>query len=356
MKYHRKKHKIIFYILIFSLITVLSLVLLQNLLMPKYMSEAVEGAMVAEYYKEPKDHDVIFIGDCEVYDSFVPAILWEEQGINSYVRGSAQQLVWQSYYLLEETLKYETPKVVVFNVLSLKYNMPQKESYNRMTLDGMRLSASKIKAVKASMLEEEKFLDYLFPILRFHSRITELNKDDFTYFFQKKKVTHNGYYMRVEAVPAVYIPEGRPLGDYSFGENALYYLDKMTVLCKEKEIQLVLVKAPSLYPYWYEEWENQVEQYAAEHNLPYINFLELTEKCGINYDTDTYDAGLHLNLSGAEKVTRYFAGFLKEECGLSSRRGEDELERLWQEKLEWYYLDKENKTKAWLEESKLPES
>ena len=69
------------------------------------MSDIVEGAMIAEYYEEEKNHDVIFIGDCEVYDSFIPAVLWEEYGIPSYIRGSAQQLIWQSYYILEETLQ-----------------------------------------------------------------------------------------------------------------------------------------------------------------------------------------------------------------------------------------------------------
>ena len=88
--------------------------------MPKYMDDVMEGGMVQEYYDEVKDHDVIFIGDCELYENISPAVLWEEYGINSYIRGSAQQLVWQSYYLLEETLTYEKPEVVVFNVLDRK--------------------------------------------------------------------------------------------------------------------------------------------------------------------------------------------------------------------------------------------
>ena len=53
-------------------------------------------------------------------------------------------MAWQSYYLLEETLKYEKPDVVVFNVLALKYNEPQSEAYNRLTLDGMKLSKLKL--------------------------------------------------------------------------------------------------------------------------------------------------------------------------------------------------------------------
>ena len=138
--------------------------LLQAVVMPKY-TDNKEGALVGEYYGEIGDHDVVFVGDCEVYESFVPAILWEKYGISSYVRGSAQQLVWQSYYLLEETLKYETPKAVVFNVMAIKYGEPQREAYNRMTLDGMRWSSSKVGAINASMTEDESFVEYIFPLL-----------------------------------------------------------------------------------------------------------------------------------------------------------------------------------------------
>lgn len=329
-----------------AVLTLGSLFLLQRLLEPKYVEDVVEGALIAEYYEEEKDpdvreHDVVFIGDCEVYENFSPAVLWQEYGINSYIRGSAQQLIWQSYYLLEDTLRYETPKVIVFNVLSLKYNEPQKEAYNRMTLEGMKWSLSKVKSIQASMTDSEHFLDYVFPILRYHSRWSDLDKEDVEYLFHSKRVSHNGYYMRVDVKPAENVPAGQPLADYSFGENAMSYLDKMTELCKEKGIQLVLIKAPSLYPYWYDEWEEQVEAYAEEHGLLYVNFLELTEEAGIDFSQDTYDAGLHMNLSGAEKLSRYFGQILTEETAVTDRRDEPALCEAWEKKLAEYELDKE---------------
>lgn len=332
------------------LFVIVSLLFFQRLVMPKYMSESPEGAMIAEYYSEEKNHDVIFIGDCEVYDSFVPAVLWENYGINSYVRGSAQQLIWQSYYILEETLRYETPDVVVFNVLALKYNAPQKESYNRMTLDGMKPSVQKWKSVAASMLEEENMIEYIFPLLRFHSRITALTTEDWKYLFNKNIVTHNGYFMRVDVAPATDIPDARPLGEYAFGENAMDYLNRITNLCNENGIKLVLVKAPTLYPHWFEQWEQQVEAYAERNNLAYINFLEIADECNIDYTSDTYDAGLHLNLSGAEKVTMWFGEYLQNEIGLEDHRNEKELNKVWEKKLAAFYEEKEKKTNQWLKQ------
>ena len=327
-------------------VVLISLYLLQKLLVPKYVTDVVEGALIAEYYEEEKDHDVVFIGDCEVYENFSPNVLWSEYGINSYIRGSAQQLIWQSYYLLEDTLRYEKPDVVVFNVLSMKYNEPQKEAYNRMTLEGMKWSMSKVKSIQASMTEDEHFLDYVFPILRYHSRWSELTTDDVKYMFKTEKVSHNGYYMRVDVKPAENVPDGKILANYQFGDNAYAYLDKITQLCKDNDFQLFLIKAPSLYPYWYDEWEQQMEDYAQQNDLMYINFLELIEETGLDFSTDTYDGGLHLNLSGAEKITRYFGQILREEAGLSDRRDEQDLVLRWQEKQEFYEQDREEQLKA----------
>jgi len=327
------KKKLISFWAISIVVIVITLVILQRLLVPKYMSDVVEGALISEYYNDPKNHDVIFVGDCELYENIDPATLWEEYGINSYIRGSAQQLIWQSYYLMEDTLKYEKPDVIVFNVLSMKYNEPQNEAYNRMNIDGMKWSKSKIDCINASMTEDEHFIEYVFPILRFHSRYSELNSDDINYLFDKKKVSYNGYYMRTDVRGAENVPEGRPLDDYNFGDNAYSYLDKMVELCDANDVELVLVKAPSLYPYWYDQWDKQIEDYANSHNLKYYNFLENTDEIGLDFSQDTYDGGLHLNYWGATKLSKYFGNILANDCGLESRRGEEPLETQWAEKI-----------------------
>ncbi len=327
--------KIIFNVAVVALF-ILTLAFLQALLKPKYMSSIHEGNLVEEYYKEKKLHDVIFIGDCEVFSNISPVTLWEEYGITSYIRGSAQQLIWQSYYLLEDTLLYEKPKVVVFNVLAMKYNEPQKEAYNRLTLDGMKLSVAKLKAIKASETEGESVITYLFPLLRYHSRWNELTAEDFKYLFHKDNLSHNGYLMRVDCKPVDMIPKGKKLADYRFGDKAYAYLDRITKLCKEKNIKLILIKSPSVYPYWYQEWDSQMSEYAKTNELTYINFLDEVQKMGIDYSKDTFDGGLHLNLSGAEKFSRYFGRILSEKFSLPDHREEEKYAKLWEKKVIFY--------------------
>lgn len=322
------------------LFIVSTLWLLQRLVVPKYMGDVVEGNFIAEYYDEEKDHDVIFLGDCEVYENFSPLVLWEEYGINAYIRGTAQQLVNQSYYVLEDTLKHETPDVVVFSVLAVPLNEPAKESYNRMTLDGLPWSNTKLDAILTSMTGEEQLLDYVFPLLRYHSRITELTGEDFKYLFHRDLVSHNGYYMRVDAKPATNIPSARPLADYTIHADQMMWLERIRALCEEKGVELVLVKAPSLYPHWYDQWDAQITEYAEKNDLLYVNLLAARDEIGLDFTTDTYDGGLHLNLAGAEKLSHYFGKILRDECGLESRRGEEALEDAWAEKKEWYLEEK----------------
>lgn len=314
--------------------------LVSRLLSPKYMTDLVEGSMISQYYREAGNHDVIFIGDCEVYANYSPMEMYRNQGITAYIRGSSQQLIWQSYYILKETLNYETPKAVVLNVNAMRYSEPVKEAYNRLTIDKMRWSAEKVGIIQASMTEEENFLSYVFPVLRYHSRFDELTPEDFEYLFKTRDNTWNGYLVNQDINPAGNLPTKRPLADYQFADVCYEYLDKITALCKENGVELILVKAPSLYPYWYEKYDEQMEAYAEENSLSYYNFTEEIEEIGLDFQVDTYDAGLHLNHTGAVKLSNYFAKILIEEHGLTDHRGDPEIAEVYDEKLRCY--DEEN--------------
>lgn len=321
-----------FRILIIIVIFILLFLFFTRLLSPKYATSLVEGSMISQYYNESKDHEVVFIGDCEVYANFSPMVMYEEEGIKAYVRGSSQQLIWQSYYILEETLKYEIPKVVVFNVNSMRYSEPVSEEYNRLTIDYMKWSKQKVDIINASMTEEESIWYYIFPILRYHSRYDKLTEEDFEYLFKRKDDTFNGFLVNKNVKPVENLPVQRKLATYQFEDICYDYLNKITKLCKDNGIELVLIKAPSLYPYWYDEYDEQIRNYAEENNIAFYNLKNNVEEIGIDYSTDTYDGGLHLNLNGATKLSKFFAKLLKENYNLTDYRGDS----LYEQKLEDY--------------------
>ena len=331
------------------LLLCLLLFALQALLIPKYATNS-EGLLTGQYYDSSLSHDVVVVGDCEVYESIIPSVLWEKYGIRSYVRGGAQQLAWHSYYLLEETFKYESPKVVLFNVYALKYGTPQSEAYNRMTFDTMKWSSAKWNGILDSMTDDESLIDYIFPILRYHSRITDLKKEDLEYWFSTpESMTDNGYLIKTGVIP---MPESDPIEtppEQPLPEHSMEYLEKMRMLCEENGSEFVLIKAPTNPRgyWWYDEWEEQIKEYSNEKKVAYYNFIPLADEIGIDWQTDTYDGGLHLNVYGAEKYTEYLGKILSQNHGLTSAKNDTACASTWNAYLEEY----KNKKKQ-MEDSK----
>jgi len=326
--------------ILFTTIFVALVLFFQNLMTPKYMSHTFEGAMIAEYYSAQHPHDVIFIGDCEIYHSFSPIVLWEEFGITSYIRGGPHQLVWQSYYILEDTLRRETPAVVVFNVLAMQHPEPVSEGYNRLNIDGLPLSRTKLNAINTSMMEDESIFSYILPIIRWHTRWNDLSEEDFRYMFNRRRVTHNGYMLRADISPAGALPTKRALADYSFGDKPLEYLDRIVELCKAHDISLILVKSPALFPFWHDQWDAKMQTYADDNDLRYLNLHALSEVIGIDMYTDTFNGGLHLNVYGAEKTAHYVGRILSEEFGLTGHKDDPVISAAWEEKSLAYYTMK----------------
>lgn len=318
----------------------------QRLFMPKYQVGVIEGSFTEEYYKEKVPHDVLIFGDCDAYENFSPIKMYEEYGISSYIRGSGEQYIWQSYYLLKDALRTETPKVVVLSIHTLQ-NEPKnrKEAYNRMTLDGMRWSKDKVDAINASMTEGETFASYVFPILRYHDRWNQLTKTDLKHIFSKDITSHNGYYMRCDVNPQGILPKPMPRINYKFDDYSMYYLDQIRLLCEEKGIELLLVRAPIEYG-WHKQWDKNVEEYAAKYGLTYINFNDYRKDMDLDMTKDTYDKGQHLNIYGAEKLSVFFGKYLMDNYALTDYRTVPEVSKEYEKDIAFY---------NWMREDQLAE-
>lgn len=336
------KKKRLLYACISLLFLWATLWLLGRLTLPKYTRGILEGGLIDDYYEETASHQVLFIGDCEVYESFTPPTLFRDFGYSSFIRGSAQQLIWQSRYLLEESLRLEqeTPKAVVLSVCSMRYASPQSESYNRMSLDGMKPSLEKWRAVKASLTAEESAFSYLLPLLRYHDRLTQLEKEDIQYLFTPYLQSHNGYLMRCDVQPYTRLPKPPPLEERDFSPLCYAHLDAIVELCKQRDIPLILVKSPCLYPAWYAPWDEALSAYADRQGVVYVNAIEHMEQMGVDLNTDTYDGGMHLNCSGAEKYTYWFAKNYLAPLGLEDERADTRKAALYEEKWQTYEQEK----------------
>ena len=95
------------------------------------------------------------------------------------------------------------------------------------------------------------------------------------------------------------------------------YLQKIADLCREQNAQLILFSVPSPTN-WTVRRHNTVGDTAQELGVPYLdgNLVDL----GIDWDTDSYDGGDHLNYYGAAKVTGWLGTYLGENASLTDCR------------------------------------
>ena len=93
------------------------------------------------------------------------------------------------------------------------------------------------------------------------------------------------------------------------------------------DIQLILYTVPSPVNWNYKRY-NGIKDFAERNKLPFLDLNLKTEELGIDWATDTYDKGDHLNFFGAQKLTSYIGNYLSENSKLIDHR-EDEKYLFW---------------------------
>lgn len=322
-------------LMIKTAVAVLLFVTLNRIFEPKYINENLDGRITREYYHSSGLTDVVFLGPSTALSGISPKELWMDEGISSYVRANASQTLCISYYMAEDAVAVHKPQLICLDTTFMKFGDDfVEEPSTRKSLDGMRLSMSKLKCVRASMGPDEKMMNYIVPLFRFHTRWKELTWDDIRYAWYMGSVTCNGYLEDDEIQPAqsgdlVYIREP----DEHISQGNRDYLNKLITLCRDNDIELFLFKTPAYSDNWSEGFDRDIEEIAEENGITYINFDKYNEEIGLDYSVDTPDAGSHLNSTGAVKFSKYLGKYIMENYDVSDRRSEDHYKRYWERKI-----------------------
>ena len=306
---------------------------LNRIMMPKYINENQDGRITQEYYQAAKYSDVIFVGSSTVFSGIDPLTVWKESGISSYVRANASQTMWISYYMIEDALRWHKPEMVCLDMTFIKYGDDfVEEPSTRKSVDGMRLTPSKINCALASMGEDEKLMEYIIPLFRFHTRWKEFTWDDIRYAWYNKPVTLNGY-IEDNNVESAKEPELVYTG--SFGKISPKneeYLRRTISLCQSRGIGIMLFKTCAYSSNWSDELDEQIAGIAREYGIEYVNFDKYNDDCGMDYSVDTPDGGSHLNSFGASKFSAYFAKYLRSNYDLTDNSGDSRYIKYWGKK------------------------
>ncbi|MBE7015536.1 MAG: hypothetical protein E7417_01785 [Ruminococcaceae bacterium] len=269
------------------------------------------------YNSEKNEYDAIFFGSSNAYCSFNPLVIWKETGNKSYVFATQQQPVWATYHYMVDAFKTQSPELVVMDVLMFSKNEEKyDDGVNYTFCDNMPFSRNKVELVYASVPKGKRF-GLLCNFVKYHSRWSELKKQDFEYKKSEMKDYSKGFCV----LSQVYSGEEIVREDVSKVSDCAEllpkneeYLKKIIALCKEKNTRLLLVKTPSNATAEEKKYYNAVEKIAVENGVDFVDYNLLYDEIGIDMKADFYDDS-HLNAWGAEKFSAYFANsekFLEE--------------------------------------------
>ena len=164
----------------------------------------------------------------------------------------------------------------------------------------------------------DDIVSYYFPLLRYHSRWSEIRPKDIKDLNKKYWSINKGFVMTSVSVPNKtgydYMnPNNR---DVKMQDYVKKYFYKVVDLCKEKGIDLVFIGIPDKRAWNYES-SVLMQKLANETGTKFLD-LNDKEKYPVDWNIDSEDGGMHFNILGAQKITEYVTNYIKENYSLES--------------------------------------
>lgn len=306
--------------------------------------------MVKGFYEQKKDTlDAIAIGSSRVYRYFQPVFAWEEYGISSSDFSTSDMPCGVFKNIAIETLKTQSPKVLLFEVAAFSNTEDEANNKIYLLLDNMKYSKNYFDMLKNFIqyhgIEKDEILNYVFPLLQFHSRWSDTKESD---FIQMQKSYLNSCYQKEFLT-------------YTIDENGWAETEERTQISEnsekalrdllewsqaQKDVKVIFWASPVLKGKKYQARLNYVGDIIEEYGMEFRNYnkKELFDSLGFDATKDFQDTG-HTNINGARKFTRDMCSYLKETYDLTDHRGEeqyaswDALCREYHEKVDEYLYE-----------------
>lgn len=287
------------------------------------------------FYKLEEDSlDVVFMGSSVMSAAVNPYQLYDDYGISSYNLAIMQQPMIGSYFWLKEVLETQSPSVVVLEVKTAGRVSDKNEADARKSYDYMKWGKNKLQyAIEYCEITEDSIIsEYLFPIAKYHSRWSSLSEEDFEYVLGDNKTYTRGlatlttkYKLDLEPIDT-----NAELIEDKYNATNEAYVKKIVDLCRENDIEIIFTKTPDAG--WSGTKYAHVKSLAEEFDVPYLDFNteELLKATNFDYANDAAEE-VHLNILGAEKITKYFGEYLSENYEISDKREDERISAIYEE-------------------------
>lgn len=285
---------------------------------------------------EQDNIDILFVGSSHCYRSFIPELLDEKLGCNTFNGGTSAQTLDGSYMIIKEAAKYNDIDHIY---LELYYNISDsiyKErteltqtyiiaDYLRPSLDKIcyLLNASSKKYYSNSFILARRNWTRFFDADAVRELLIRKNTDAYKNYKYDYITRDNewycgkGYVANNEVIEdGDYFAEHEPAASsiVDVSQDWIDSLEDIIAFCGKKNISLTLVAAPmSNYQLVrqgdYDEYIETVKNVIAGTNIRYYDF-NLCKETYIPNTSTLFKDGSHLNCYGAELFSNLFADFV----------------------------------------------
>lgn len=298
--------------LLFIAIGLSLFICVQNIMVPDHQDVENQERTMNGFEVLNKDSvDVLVVGGSTMSYGALPMELYDDYQIRSYNLSSSGQPTECSYYLAKYAFETQSPKIVVLDAGPViqsdnKYSDGQKSFFWWNLFN--HLPMGKVKWEMAQAYDQMSYSDgvksVLFPIMKYHSRWSQLTAEDFTW--PKKELHYAGgafvnptfsgpalskehtLYEENEALARsegyiTSISNGEAQPETGSIDTRIYapvlteekreYLLKFKQMCEENGAQLILLKIPS-YSHinndpWTQEKSSLLQTFADESSIPF---------------------------------------------------------------------------------------
>lgn len=270
--------------------------------------------------------DMVFVGGSRGLRTFDPDIFENELGFNCVFNASSGlQPIESSYYMLTEMINRYHPKYAIV-ALSWDELFDNNSTLAKVIVYDRLTGLNKLKYLWNAFTPNE-YLNTISLCYRFRDNF---NRDFISGNIKEKiDLSKNNYFERI-SYPDLYKDNGfiysyqsgdiPNYGNIVFNPDAIdtekaAYLEKITELCQQEEVDLFLVSAPTtiMTLYRVENYQMAVDYYlnfAEKHGINYVNLNYLKGREEWLPDNLMFDFN-HVNGEGAEIVSEKYAKYLK---------------------------------------------
>lgn len=287
---------------------------------------------------EGKDIDVAIYGSSHAYCSYNPRIIDSIAKVRSFNFGNDAQKLVVTKYILKETLKDISPKLVVIDVYPASVNNPEGErdySFQTISYDCFGISSYKISSA-LEVFPKEKAVEVIFPGLKrkeYRYNFSFSNNRSYTYPLQAKANSYRGFVgFDLKPKEELKLPKGsfKELNDNVGSTNEGY--NKFTInegddiikfieLAKSGQAKVLFVVAPYYAAFEpkgnYAGFHNYLKKLCEENGANLLDFNLEWKSIGLT-SNDFKDKG-HLSLKGSTKVSKYLGSYIKHNYDIPSR-------------------------------------